>query len=61
LVLVTGAWAQEYSLAASTADFHLVMRSAGNEKITPVKYDRLERLGARSGQCSELANEYNSV
>jgi hypothetical protein len=39
-----GAWAQEYSLAASTADFHLVVRSAGNEKITPVKYDRVAEM-----------------
>ena len=59
LVLVTGSWAQEYSLAAFTANYHPVMRS--HERIAPVKYDHLERLGARSNKCSELSSEFSSV
>jgi hypothetical protein len=59
LVLVTGAWAQEYSLAAFTAHYHPAMRS--HERIAPVKYDHLERLGARSNKCSELSSEFSSV
>lgn len=59
LVLVTGHWAQEYSLAAFTANYHPVMRS--HERIAPVKYDHLDRLGARSNRCSELSVEFSSI
>jgi hypothetical protein len=59
LVLVTGSWAQEYSLAAFTANYHPVMRT--HEKIAHVKYDHLERLAARSDKCSELTSEFSSV
>jgi hypothetical protein len=59
LVLVTGSWAQEYSLAGFTANYHPAMRS--HERIAPVKYDHLERLGARSNKCSELSSEFSSV
>jgi hypothetical protein len=59
LILVTGHWAQEYSLGAFTANYHPVMRS--HERITPVKYDHLDRLGARSAKCSELSTEFSSL
>jgi hypothetical protein len=59
LVLVTGAWAQEFSLAAFTANYHPVMRT--HERLAPVKYDHLERLSAASDKCSELTSEFSSV
>ena len=59
LVLVTGAWAQEYSLAAFMANYHPVLRT--HERIAPVRYDHLERLSAQSDKCSELTSEFKSV
>ena len=59
LVLVTGHWAQEYSLAAFTTNYHPVMCS--HDKIAQVKYDHLDRLGARSDKCDELTKDYSAI
>jgi hypothetical protein len=74
LILVTGNWAQEYSIATFCANHNPIPRqhtpaprhhrgahAPDPERIPSIPFDHVRRLSARSAPCSELTAEYRTL